>query len=182
MQLNQWSFLDALFVLIFLVSIAFALLKGLAREIISLAALIGGFILAVFFYSVPAVLFKDFSRTEAIANLLGFILIFLGCILIGAIAAFLVNRFIKAVSLKWVDRILGGIFGLLRGWAIASILVVALIAFPIRDDFLAQSVLAPYMLAGAKIAAYCIPQKLKDQFNEQYMKVVQAWGQNRSSK
>jgi len=182
MQLNQWSFVDALFVLIFLVSIAFALLKGLAREIISLTALIGGFILAVFFYSVPAGLFKDFSRTEAIANLLGFILIFLGCILMGAIAAFLVNRFIKAVSLKWVDRILGGIFGLLRGWAIASILVVALIAFPIRDDFLARSVLAPYMLAGARIAASCVPQKLKDQFNEQYLKVVQAWGQNRSSK
>ena len=176
----QWSFPDFLFIVIIVVSIVFALLKGLARELISLAALIGGFILAVFFYPVPARLFKEFSKTDAIANLIGFVIIFFGCILIGAAASFLVNRFIKAASLKWADRLLGGIYGLLRGWAIASILVVALIAFPIRDDFMARSVMAPYLLAGAKIAIYCVPQKLKDQFNEQYMKVVQAWKQNRS--
>jgi len=180
MPLSQWSFLDGFFIIIFLVSIVFAVMKGLAREIISLVSLIGGFILAMFFYSIPAGMFKEFSKTDAIANLIGFIIIFFGCILIGAIAAFLFNRFLKAASLKWIDRLLGGIFGLLRGWAIASILVVALIAFPIRDDFLARSALAPYLLTGAKIAVYCVPQKLKDQFNEQYMKVIKAWKQNRS--
>lgn len=180
MHLSQWSFLDAVFGVIFLVSITFALLKGLAREIISLAALVGGFLLAVFFYHVPAGMFKEFSKNDTIANLLGFAVIFFGCILIGAIAAFLANRFIKAASLKWVDRLLGGIFGLLRGWAIASILVVAMIAFPVRDNFLARSVLAPYLLTGAKIAVYCVPQKLKDEFNEHYIKVVDAWKQNRS--
>ncbi|MEJ2245844.1 MAG: CvpA family protein [Acidobacteriota bacterium] len=180
MPLSQWSFLDGLFIIIFLVSIVFAVMKGLAREIISLASLIGGFILAMFFYPIPAGMVKEFSKTDTIANLIGFIIIFFGCILIGAIAAFLFNRILKAVSLKWIDRLLGGIFGLLRGWAIASILVVALIAFPIRDDFLARSVLAPYLLTGAKIAVYCVPQKLKDQFNEQYAKVIKAWKQNRS--
>ena len=111
----------------------------------------------------------------------GFIVIFFGCLLAGAVASFLINRFIKAASLKWADRLLGGVYGLLRGWAIASILVVALIAFPIRDDFMARSVMAPYLLAGARIAVYCVPRKLKDQFNEQYMKVVAAWNQNRST-
>jgi membrane protein required for colicin V production len=180
MHFSQWSFLDIVFAIIFLVSIAFALLKGLAREIISLAALIGGFLLAVFFYHIPASLFKEISKTDAIANLIGFSIIFLGCILLGAIAAFLFNHFLKAASLKWMDRLLGGIFGLLRGWIIASILLLALIAFPIKDDFLSRSVLAPYLLAGAKIAIHCVPQKIKDQFNEHYTKVVDAWGKNRS--
>jgi len=180
MHLTDWSFLDVIFAIIFLVSIIFALLKGLVREIISLAALIGGFLLAVFFYHIPANMFKELSKTDTIANLLGFSVIFFGCILIGAVASYLVNRFIKAASLKWMDRLLGGIFGLLRGWAIASILVVALIAFPIRDDFLSRSVLAPYLLAGAKIVIYCVPQQMKDQFNEHYSKVVNAWKKNRS--
>ena len=126
MHPDQWFFLDILFAVIFLVSIAFALLKGLAREMMSLAALIGGFILAAYFYYIPAGLFKDFTKTEAVANLIGFIIIFFSCIIIGAVAAFLVNRFIKAAKLKWADRLLGGVFGLLRGWVIASILVVAL--------------------------------------------------------
>ena len=180
MQLNQVSFLDIVFIVIFLISMVFALLKGLAREIISLASLFGGFLLAVFFYGVPASMFKQFAKTDAIANLLGFFVIFFGCILIGAIAAFIVNRIIKAASLKWLDRLMGGVFGLLRGWAIVSILVAALVAFPIRDDFLSRSVLAPYLLAGARIAIFCVPQKMKDQFNEHYGKVVDAWKKNRS--
>ena len=182
MQLSRLYFPDILFFTIILVSIVFALMKGLAREIISLASLIGGFMLAVFFYPIPAGLLKDYSKTDTVADCIGFVMIFFGCILIGAIAAFLVNRFIKAASLKWFDRLLGGIFGLLRGWAIAAIMVVALIAFPIRDDFLVRSALAPYLLAGGRIAICCVPQKLKDQFNEQYLKVVEAWKQNRSEK
>ncbi len=182
MHPSQWSIWDVLFVVILAVSVVFALFKGLAREIISLAALIGGFILAVLFYHVPASWFRDFSKTDSIANLIGFTILFFGTILLGAVASFLVNRLVKAASLKWMDRLLGGVFGLLRGWLIASILVVALVAFPVRDTFLAHSVLAPYLMAGARIAVRYVPQNLKDQFNEHYSKVLNAWKHDRSLK
>ena len=42
MHMSQWTFLDCLFAAIILISIVFAVMKGLAREIISLVALIGG--------------------------------------------------------------------------------------------------------------------------------------------
>ena len=181
MQITQWTFVDFLFAGIVLVSIGFALMKGLVREIISLVALIGGFILAVLYYPILGGRLAEFCRTDAVANFAGFLIIFTGCILIGIIAAFLVNRFVKAASLKWIDRLLGGVFGLLRGWAIASILVLALIAFPIRENIMARSVLAPYLLAGARAAVLLVPQNLKDQFDEQYRKVLQAWNQSRSA-
>jgi len=181
MQITQWTFVDFLFAGIVLVSIGFALMKGLVREIISLVALIGGFILAVLYYPILGSRLAEFCRTDAVANFAGFLIIFTGCILIGIIAAFLVNRFVKAASLKWIDRLLGGVFGLLRGWAIASILVLALIAFPIRENIMARSVLAPYLLAGARAAVLLVPQNLKDQFDEQYRKVLQAWNQSRSA-
>ncbi len=180
MYMNQWTFMDFLFASIVLVSTIFALTKGLGREVISLVALIGGFVLAVFYYRIPARVLADFSRTESVANLIGFIMIFLGCILIGAIAAFLFNRFIKAASLEWIDRLLGGIFGLLRGWAVSSILVLALIAFPVREDLLAHSFLAPYLLAGARTAVFLVPEDLKKKFNDQYQKVLRSWNQSRS--
>jgi membrane protein required for colicin V production len=181
MHPSQWTFLDFLFAGIILLSTGFALFKGLVREIISLVALIGGFVLAVLYYQVPAARLVEFSRTEALANLIGFLIIFIGCILIGIIASFLVNRFIKAASLKWIDRVLGGIFGFLRGWAISSILVLAIIAFPIRENTMARSVLAPFLLAGARAAVLLVPQVLKDQFNEHYRKVLETWNQNRST-
>jgi membrane protein required for colicin V production len=181
MQLSQWTFLDFLFAVIILVSTVFALMKGLVREVISLVALIGGFTLAVLYYRVPAGWLAEFSRTESVADLLGFLIIFIGFILLGAIAAFLVNRFVKAASLKWIDRLLGAIFGLLRGWVISSILVVALIAFPVRENLMARSFLAPFLLAGARTAVLMVPQGLKEKFTEQYKKVLQNWNKSRSA-
>jgi membrane protein required for colicin V production len=175
--MGQWTFLDIVFAAVILISTGVAITKGLAREVISLLALVGGFVLAVLYYPVPAGALAEFSRTESIASLLGFVFIFLGCILLGAILSFFVNRFLKAASLQWFDRVLGGIFGLLRGWLIASILVIALIAFPIREHVMARSVLAPYLLAGARAAVLLVPQSLKDKFNEQYRKVLETWNQ-----
>jgi membrane protein required for colicin V production len=179
---SQWTFLDFLFAFIILVSVGFALLKGMMREITSLVALIGGFILAILYYSVPAGWLSEISRNESVANLFGFLVIFLGCILIGAIISLIVNRFLKAASLKWVDRLLGGVFGLLRGWAICSVMAIGLIAFPIRENLMARSVLSPYLLAVARAAVHLVPQSLKDKFDEQYKKVLQNWNESRSGK
>jgi membrane protein required for colicin V production len=180
MHFSQWNFLDYVFALIILVSIGFAVMKGLVREIVSLVALIAGFVLAAIYYPAPARYLIEYCRTEAVANLLGYVIIFVGCILLGAIVAFVVNRFLKAASIKWVDRLLGGIFGLLRGWAVCSVLVIALIAFPIREKMMTQSFLAPYILAGARAAVHLVPQGLKNKFDEQYKKVVQTWNESRS--
>ncbi len=179
MHFAQWTFLDIFFAAILLISTVCALLKGLAREIISLAALICGFILAALFYRIPAGRLAEFSRTESVANLLGFLIIFFGCIVIGIIAAYIVNRFVKAASLKGIDRILGGIFGFLRGWAVSSIVVIALIAFPVRENMMSGSFLAPLLLSSARTVALLVPQDLKDQFNKQYKKALHAWNQKR---
>jgi membrane protein required for colicin V production len=180
MHMSQWTFFDYIFVIIMIVSIGFAVTKGLVREITSLVALIGGFILAAFYYRSVAVYFADFTKTDALANLIGFMIIFLGCLILGAILAFVINRFVKMAALQWVDRLLGGVYGLIRGWIIASIIVLALIAFPVRENMLAHSVFAPYLLAGARTAAYLVPQKMKDDFYQGYQKVLQNWNQNRS--
>jgi membrane protein required for colicin V production len=181
MQLSQWTFLDYLFICIVLVSIGFAVTKGLVREIVSLVALIGGFILAVIYYHSLGSMLVDFCRTESVASFFAFLLIFAGCIFVGAVISFLMNRFMKAASIKWIDRILGGIFGFLRGWAIASVLVLALIAFPLRETVIPRSVLAPWLLAGARAAVLLVPQDLKNAFNEQYKKVLENWNHKGSS-
>jgi membrane protein required for colicin V production len=181
MHFAQWTFWDFLFAFIILVSVILALTKGLVRELISLVALIGGFILAVLYYQVPAARFSEYTKTEEVASFAGFLVIFVGCLLLGAIISFTVNRFLKAVSLKWIDRLLGGVFGLLRGWAICSIIVLALIAFPVRETAMTGSFLAPYLLAGARTAIHLVPQNLKDQFNRHYKKVLDAWNEQRKA-
>ncbi len=181
MHLSKWTVLDFTFVLTILISMILAVRKGLARELISLAALIGGFILAVCYYPAVGSWFTEYTRTEGIAHLIAFLFIFIGTLAVGAVAAYMVNRFVKSASLQWVDRILGALYGFVRGWAISSIIVLALIAFPIRHDTLARSYLAPFLLAGARGAVLLVPRTLKDQFYAEYQKVLQAWNQNRNT-
>ena len=180
MQLSQWIFLDYLFALIIIVSIVVALRKGLVREIVSLIALAGGFILAALFYPAVAARFMDYTKTEAVANLIGFMIIFLGCILLGAIVSFVINRFIKMASLEWVDRLLGAVYGLLRGWAISSIIVLALVAFPVNGQAVPRSFLAPYLLAGARAAVLITPKELKTKFYDEYKRILQSLNEKRS--
>jgi len=181
MHWSQWTFLDIVFVVIVLVSTIFALRKGLAREVISVISLIGGFFLAAYYYPATARWFMDWTKTSALADLIGFILIFVACLLIGAVASFFVNRFIKMASLEWADRLMGAVFGFLRGWAVCSVLALALIVFPVRQETLASSVFAPYLLAGARAAVLLVPQELKAKFYDEYQKILQSWNHNRSS-
>jgi membrane protein required for colicin V production len=178
---SQWTLFDLTVVIIILVSTIFALRKGLAREVISLVTLFGGFLLAAIYYPLVARWFLDITKTEGIADLIGFVSIFGFCLLIGAVAAFIVNRFIKLASLEWIDRLMGGIFGFLRGWAVASILALALIAFPVRQDTLARSKFAPFLLAGARAAVLIVPHELRLKFNQEYQKILDTWNQHRSS-
>ncbi len=175
--MTQWTVLDFVFAGIILLSTVLACFKGLTRELISLGALIAGFVAAAFYYPVAGGWFKDLTSSATVASFIGFMTILLGCLIAGALVAYTAKRFIKMASLDWVDRLLGAIFGFLRGWALSSIIVLALIAFPIRENRLARSVLGPYLLAGARAAVLLVPQDLKDKFYEGYKKVLDALNQ-----
>jgi membrane protein required for colicin V production len=178
LEMKYWTLLDFVFIAIAILSTAMAFFKGIARELISLGALIAGFILAALYYPLVGGRIADLTSSESVANLAGFMIIFLSCLVAGGIIAFIVKRTIKMASLDWIDRTLGGIFGFIRGWAICSIIVLALIAFPVRETRLAQSYLGPYVLAGASGAVLMVPQDLKEKFHQGYKRILQALNQS----
>jgi membrane protein required for colicin V production len=178
--MSHWTLLDYTIAIIVLASTIFAMTKGLVREIVSIVVLIGGFLLAAFYYQVPGAWFGTLLRSEALADLAGFLLIFIGCLMIGSLVTFFVNKFVKMASLEWVDRLLGAVFGFLRGWLVCSIIVLGLVAFPVKEDLLARSVLSPYVLAGARAAVLLVPRDLKAKFNDQYQKVIQLLNQKKN--
>ncbi len=176
--MSHWTLLDYFFAAVILISTILALYKGLVRELISLAALVLGFVLAAFYYPAVGAWFADLTSSRAVADFLGFMLIFLLCLILGGLAAFLAKRFVRMASLDWADRALGGVFGFLRGCAFASVVVLALVAFPVRERALARSVLGPYLLAAARAAVLAVPAELKEKFSEGYKHVLEALNQS----
>jgi membrane protein required for colicin V production len=167
--------LDWLFVVILVVSVAGGISKGFSREVIALASVLLGLILGCWFFPSAAHVYADFVKTPDIANLLGFITIFVGCILAGAVISFLAGKVLQLANLQWYDRFLGAAFGLLRGWLIGSILFMLLTAFPVKPGSIENSRFAPYLLVGARVISFVVPKELKSKFLDGYHQVQKIW-------
>jgi len=170
------NYLDILALLIMLVSVTTAVAKGLFLELLSLASVVVGIFLAVMFYpDVAGMLGVLGLSMDLAAEFLGFVLIFLGTLIAGAIVSAVVNKVLKQLHLKWIDRFLGAVFGFLRGYLINAVIFLALTAFKMKEDLLVDSKLAEFFLAGARIMVIFVPEDLKTQFLEAYEWLAAAW-------
>jgi membrane protein required for colicin V production len=160
-----WNWLDCILALIVAASVVTSVMKGFVRELIALGSVVVGLGLAAFGYERAASWFEDIAKSQQVALGLGFLTIFLGMLLIGAFVSFIVRKLIQTVGLQWFDRLLGGVFGLLRGVLVDAVILMVLVAFAIKPEAVRGSVLAPYITTGARGVAVIMPQELKTQFH-----------------
>jgi len=102
------------------------------------------------------------------ANAGGFLLIMAIALVGGFLVGRLISGGLRRVRLKWFDRVLGGAFGLLRGWAVCSILYLALTAFPVKITSVTEARTAPILAQGAKMLGIFTSQEMRARFYESY--------------
>jgi membrane protein required for colicin V production len=175
-SVGNLNYLDILALLILLVSVVTAVAKGLMLELLSLASVVVGLLLAVMFYPDLAEWLGFLGLSvDLAAEFLGFVVIFVGTLAVGTVAGVFVNKILKQLHLKLIDRFLGGIFGFLRGYLINAVIFLALTAFQMKQELLADSKLAEFFLAGARILVIFVPEDLKTQFQEAYDWLAATW-------
>jgi membrane protein required for colicin V production len=123
------------------------LISGLIRSLLSLAGLVLGIYLAGRYY--PAVAdHLTFIHSQSGAHIAAFALIFLAVILLFAILGFILRHLASAITLGWLDRLLGGILGvLIAGVVWGALLSLWIHYFPnniVRDSTLARFLLAQF--------------------------------------
>jgi membrane protein required for colicin V production len=173
-----WNWLDCILAAIVVASVVAAMMKGFVQELISLASVLIGLVVAAFGYSRAALWFDDLTKSHEIALGLGFLVLFLGTLLVGALVGLLARKLIKTAGIQWFDRFLGGIFGLVRGVLVDAILLMAMLAFAIKPDAVRQSALAPYVTTGTRVIALVMPANLRAQFHQGFEKFREALIQN----
>jgi membrane protein required for colicin V production len=142
-----------------------AMLKGFVRELISLASVVIGLVVAALGYPRAALWFEDLTKSHEIALGLGFLVLFVGTLIAGALVSAVARKLVKTAGVQWFDRVLGGLFGLVRGVLVDAILLMALLAFAIKPEVVRQSALAPYVTTGARAIAMVMPANLRAQFH-----------------
>nr|NQU91561.1 CvpA family protein [Bacteroidota bacterium] len=99
--------------------------KGLIKELASLAALILGIYFAIFFSDVVAAfLVEHFDIGHRYVFIVAFILTFIGVVIIVSLIGKFLHKVIKMAALGPLNRILGMVFGFIKGVLIVSILLM----------------------------------------------------------
>ena len=179
--MGAWNWIDWILAAVVLLSVVAAFKKGLVRELISLAAVVAGLAVAALGYQRAAVWFQDWTSSHQAALWAGFLTLFLGTLLVGLLISSLAGKLVKTAGLDWFDRFLGGIFGLLRGVLVDSVLLMAMVAFAIRTEAVSRSQLAPYITASARVIALAMPEDLKAQFRSGFDKFKEGLAQQRKT-
>jgi membrane protein required for colicin V production len=155
-------------------SVVSGFLRGLVRALLTGAALIIGLLIAARGYQVAGSILSGFGivqSTEA-ANAFGFLLIVALALVGGFFAGRLVSGGLRHIHLEWFDRALGGAFGLLRGWAVCSILYLALTAFPVKISSVTRARTAPILAQGAKLFGVFTSEDVRNRFYEGYADLI----------
>jgi len=173
--MGHFSILEVVILIIMAWCIGRSAMSGFTREVIGLGTIVVALLLAAWFHHRAAPLFKDVVRTENLALFFAFSVIFLGTLIAGALIIWLVGRFMKFAKLQWFDRLLGAGFGFIRGWLIASVLLLGLTAFEVQTESVRNSGLAPYFLRGSRVIAVAAPFDLKARFLVGYRAVEKWW-------
>ena len=143
------------------VSVLLGLIRGVTRELISLAGWIAGCVLA-YLYAKPLGAALPFELpVDGMKTVLAAVLILIGCLIAAALAGALMRALLAAVKLTFADRVLGAVFGVLRAMLVVGGLVLLAGATEApRLDWWKESRLLPWVQACVRFASPILPDSL----------------------
>jgi membrane protein required for colicin V production len=145
-------------------SIAGAALEGFFQEAFKMAGLVVGYLLAAWQYHRLADWFAPHLKSPWIGDMIAFLIIFFAVLIVAGFAGRIARWVMKKAGLSTIDRVLGGVLGLLRGVLVVAIVLTAVAAFEPAAQWLEPSELAPYFLVGGRAAVWLAPPELRQRF------------------
>jgi membrane protein required for colicin V production len=164
-DLSSLNPFDWLLLAIVAYSVIMAFLRGFFREVFSLIGLIAGILLASWNYPLLSV-YMIHLLPWAAAQIVAFLVIVIATMLLCGLAGTLLSKTARTVGLGFVDRLLGGVFGLARGWLMGVALLMAAAAFVPHSAYVRNSKLSGYFLQGAHAVSFVVPTNLQQHIRE----------------
>jgi membrane protein required for colicin V production len=157
---------DLLIVIVLVVAVISAFVKGFFVEVFSLAGVILGLFIAAANYGGFSLWVLRVVHNREAANLIAFLLIVLVVMVLASIAGRLLRGLFRSVGLGIVDRLLGAVFGLVEGCVVVTLILMGIVAFLPRQDWLSNSRLAPVFLTAAQGGSQVVPFALGEEIRQ----------------
>ncbi|WP_252179594.1 CvpA family protein [Endozoicomonas sp. 4G] len=142
-----FTWIDWVIAAIVAVSALISLKRGFFKEVLSLLTWVAAIFVAWTFNGSVANLLTQYVETPSVRVISASILLFVATLLVGGLVSRLFSELVEVTGLTGTDRMLGMVFGGLRG-CLLVVLVVGLMTFaPLENDEAWQdSVLLPHFL------------------------------------
>lgn len=138
--------LDAAIAALIIGGILWGVFMGLVKAVASLVGLVAGLVIASHEYSNLS-RYLTFIADPRLRSIISFAVVFIAVAFLVGVAAWLVGKVVKFAQLAWLDRTLGGLFGLGLGILVSTLaLTAALFLNPKFQPTVKKSVVATKML------------------------------------
>jgi membrane protein required for colicin V production len=139
---------DWIIVAVIVISCVISLWRGFVKEALSMAVWVLAFFVAMTFAEAMNNFLADSIETASLRQITSFGILFILTLIVGSMVNFLVGELVKMTGLSGTDRLLGTVFGAMRG--VILVLAVLILAPPIlhidQDAWWRESALIPQFL------------------------------------
>lgn len=105
-------------------SLLISLMRGLVREVLSVAGWVMAWYIAKAYSMQLVPLLPADIPSDKLKMLAAFLIVFLAVLLLTSLLSIALSSLFKSVGLGWINRIFGGVFGLARGLLIVTVFVM----------------------------------------------------------
>ena len=122
--------IDIIIAVLLVIGLVSGLRDGLVKQVAGLAGIIGGLLLGRMFYMpVGEWLMSTFGISVQAAHITAFILILIIVPLLLNLVGWLVSKLLSAICLGWINRLLGGLVGVLKFALLAGVVITGIELF-----------------------------------------------------
>ncbi|RKZ78106.1 MAG: CvpA family protein [Gammaproteobacteria bacterium] len=157
---------DYVIIGIILLSAGISIIRGFIKEVLSLGSWILSFWVALTFSPHLATLLNNYIAAPSLRIFAAFTTLFIITLILAALVNHLISTLVEKTGLTGTDRSLGVIFGILRGIAIVTLLVLLAGTTPMpADDWWQNSLLIEHFEKLAIWVRELLPVDLADYIN-----------------
>ncbi|MDX8387717.1 MAG: CvpA family protein [Ghiorsea sp.] len=155
------NYFDYILITIVGLSMVLSVWRGFVREVISLIGLVLAFFAASRVSGDAGGYLNDWIENDSIANIAGFVFIFVLIMVTVGLIGSLVRKLIHMADLSATDRTLGIFFGAARGLLLIGVAFLIYTAYAKPDQtWMKKSALTPYAIQLSDLIGQTIPEGL----------------------
>jgi membrane protein required for colicin V production len=156
-MMENLNLLDAGLCLVLVLVLARGLLRGMVSEVAGLVCIVLGFWMAGRFYFSLAPSLAPVISNEDAAAAAAYLAIFIAAILFIALLAAVLRKFVTLAFSPWLDHLLGGIVGTVKGLLLCAVAMALLEHLAPESPFLQESLLARYLTGVTALVKAHLP-------------------------